>query len=159
MDDTTRAILERIVERYDTPRQLPDCDHKSKIYYDCQKLTPNDLARLGAEATGHLQDEVFDIAVGVAYKGIFFSAAIAGGRQIAILRADGKLHGPSVKGRKVLVVVDILCLGHEARRARQILTELGAEVVGAACIIDRSNGALETELGPIYSAHQIALDV
>ncbi len=159
MDDTTRAIIERIVERYDAPRQLPNCDHESKIFFDCQKLTPNDLARLAAEATGHLPDEAFDVAVGVAYKGIFFSAAIAGGRQIAILKTDGKIHGPDLNGKRVLVVIDVLCLGREAKRAVSQVTQMGAQVVGMACIIDRSNGKLDNELGPIYSAHQLPLDI
>ena len=76
MDETGRAIIEGITVRYDKPREIPG-GHKVSVFYDTRLLSPNDLARLAAQATGHLDHNAFDVVLGVAYNGIFFAAAVA----------------------------------------------------------------------------------
>jgi len=49
------------------------------------------------------------------------------------------------KGEKVIVVEDIVSTGLSIRECIDCLTELGADVVAAACLVDRSDG--EAEIG------------
>ena len=153
MDETTKAVIERITTRYPEPRLIPS-GHQSNAFYDCSQLTPNELARLAAEAIGDLPEDVFDVAVGLAYQGILFASAIAGGRGVAILQADGKLSGASVAGKKVVVVDDITCSGHRLKQAAEVLRTAGATVVGFAVIVDRSDGVIGAAAAPLWSAFQ-----
>lgn len=79
------------------------------------------------------------------------SAAAEGGRlDCFVVRKESKSHGmqrriegTEVAGRKVLVVEDTSTTGGSALTAVEALREAGAEVVGVACIVDRSTGAKE----------------
>lgn len=153
MDDTTKSIIERISRRYEKPRVLEN-GLEVTLYFDCLALTPNDLARLAVQAVGHLEHESFDIAVGLAFEGILFAAAIAGGKSVAILREDGTVFGPGLKDKRVVVVSDIVCTGRRLRIAEDRLVQSGAKVVGCACIIDRSSGQVGTANKPLWSAFQ-----
>jgi orotate phosphoribosyltransferase len=157
MDETTKALIEKIIIKYPTPTIIPS-GHTSNIYYDCAKLSPNDLARLAAEAIGDLDSDAFDVALGIAYAGICFAAAIAGGRQIAILQTDQVVNGPDLKGQKVVIVDDVVHSGRRLQNAESIATSLGATVVGWACIIDRSEGKVGTAQKPLWSAYQTSMN-
>ncbi|RMG43173.1 MAG: hypothetical protein D6719_04350 [Candidatus Dadabacteria bacterium] len=157
MDATTKAIIEKITISYDQPTKIPG-GHMCTVFYDCVQLSPADLARLAAEAVGHLSQSYFDIAVGIAYSGIFFAAAVAGGRKAAILQTDGGICGPSLSGSKVVIVSDVVYTGGELSRAEKIITEHGASVVGYACIIDRSGGKVGSEAKPLWSAFETVLE-
>lgn len=54
-----------------------------------------------------------------------------------------RIEGPSIKGRKVLVVEDTSTTGGSPLTAVEACTEAGAEVVAVAVIADRSSGAAE----------------
>lgn len=153
MDETTKALIEKITFTYPTPQPIPS-GHLCSIYYDCMQLSPNDLARLAALAVGHLDQHHFDIAVGIAYNGIFFAGAVAGGRHTAILQKDGRFHGPSLTGKRVVVVDDVVHSGNRMNEASAKVTEAKGIVTGFACIIDRSEGRFGTEDKPLWSAFQ-----
>ena len=153
MDETTKAIIDKITIQYDTPTRIPS-GHTCKVFFDCFQLSPNDMARLAADAVGHLEHDYFDVAVGLAYSGILFSAAVAGGRQVVILQRDGKLFGPDLKGKKVLVVDDVIFSGTRIRNAFSVVRAAGGEVVGTACIVDRSEGRVADLKLPLWSAIQ-----
>ncbi len=153
MDETTKAVIESITERYPEARRIPS-GHQSNTFYDCNRLTPNELARLAAEAIGDLPEGAFDVAVGVAYHGILFAAAVAGGRGVAILQTDGKLCGAAVKGQKVVIVDDVAHSGRRLKQAAEMLVAAGAKVVGFAVVVDRSNGRIGTSTQPLWSAFQ-----
>ncbi len=150
MDETTREIIERITS---TSGTLPD-GRNLQIFYDCDKLTPSELTRLAAQAVGHLPEDAFDIAVGIAYKGILFAAAIAAGRNVSILQADGQLSGPAVAGQKVVLVDDVVSSGDRIIAAERKLESFGAKVVAYCCIVDRSDGKFGTNAKPLFSALQ-----
>lgn len=154
MDETTKSIIDRITIRYQEPVKIPT-GQTSCVFYDCIQLSPNELARLAAEAIGHLEQDTFDIAVGIAYNGIFFASAIAGGRQVAILQTDGSISGPNVSGKRVVIVDDVVHSGDRMNDAETKLLLSGAIVVGAACIIDRSDGSYGTSDKPLWSAYQM----
>lgn len=68
-----------------------------------------------------------------------------------VVRKEAKAHGlhkriegPSIKGRKVLVVEDTSTTGGSALQAVAAVRDEGAEVVGVAVIVDRNTGAAET---------------
>ncbi len=156
MDETSRAIIEKITVRYEKPVKLPS-GHEVRVFFDTARLCPNDLARLAAEATGHLEHDAFDLALGVAYNGIFFAAAVAGGREAAILQADGCIYGPALKGKRVVLVSDVVCEGRQLRESEKVALAHGADVLGYACIVDRSQGAFDKSAKPLWSAVQVSL--
>tara|TARA_Y100000992_G_C20981956_1_gene357753 strand:- start:24 stop:605 length:582 start_codon:yes stop_codon:yes gene_type:complete len=55
------------------------------------------------------------------------------------LRRDFKIK----KGEKVLIVEDVITTGRSSKECSKLVTLNGANVVGYACIIDRSNGQSE----------------
>lgn len=80
------------------------------------------------------------------------AAAAAGGDIIDafVVRKSGKAHGlqqriegPSIKGRRVLVVEDTTTTGASPLEAVAACREEGAEVVGVATIADRATGSKE----------------
>ena len=67
-----------------------------------------------------------------------------------VVRKAGKAHGlqqriegPSIKGRRVIVVEDTSTTGASALEAVAAVREAGAEVIAVAVIADRSTGARE----------------
>ena len=95
------------------------------------------------------------------------AAAAAGGHLDAfVVRKAGKAHGlqqriegPSVRGRRVLVVEDTSTTGASPLEAAQAAQEAGATVVAVATIADRATGAAErfAEAGLEYR-HAFGLD-
>ena len=79
-------------------------------------------------------------------------AAAAQGRPLDafVVRKAGKAHGlqqriegPSIEGRRVVVVEDTSTTGNSPLTAVEAVREAGAEVVAVAVIVDRSSGARE----------------
>jgi orotate phosphoribosyltransferase len=151
MDETTKAIIEKITTRHPTPVSLPG-GGRSTVVYDCSLLSPNDLARMAAEATGDLPEGTFDAVIGLAYRGILFAASVAGGHQVIIMESDGKLCGPPIRGRRVVIVDDVVHSGEHLLNARALAEGAGATVVGFACIVDRSTSHAVFGALPLWSA-------
>lgn len=82
---------------------------------------------------------------------ILHASAAAGDRKDAfVVRKQGKAHGlqqriegPSVAGRRVVVVEDTSTTGASPLEAANAAREAGAEVVAVATIADRATGAAE----------------
>lgn len=155
-DDTTKKIIERISLIYPEPTKLPS-GHISKVFFDCVQLTPNELVRLAAQAVGDLDQHAFDLTLGLAYSGILFASALAGGRGVVILQSDGRFFGPSLKGKMVLIADDVIQSGDKVERARLEVERAGGQVVGFACIVDRLGGKRTINQKPLYSAYQTDL--
>jgi orotate phosphoribosyltransferase len=101
----------------------------------------------------------FDVVVGLAYRGILFASAIAGGKKVAILQADGNVYGPALKGQRVILVDDVIVEGATIRKSMAQVEALGAKVVALACVIDRSTKSSTRELGcPLISAFRTVLE-
>ena len=157
MDETTKASIDRITIRFEKPTRIPGGQFTS-VFYDCYQLAPSELARLAADAIGDLDHDAFDVAVGLAYSGILFAAAVAGGRRVAIVQKDGEVFGPDLRNRKVVIVDDVVHTGGRLLEATAKVQSEGASVVGYVCIIDRSSGQLSDEgsplKAPLWSAFQ-----
>lgn len=154
MDETTDAIIERITIHSDKPMRLVNGEY-STVFYDCIQLTPNELARLAALAVGALSEGTFDLAVGIAYSGILFAAAVAGGKQVAILDHEHKIQGPDIEGKRVILVDDVIHLGNRCKNAVGTIAQLGATLVGVACIIHRQSENSISLSVPLWSACQV----
>ena len=91
----------------------------------------------------------FDYIVGVATGGVPLASFIACrlNMPMGYVRVEKKTYGTSrevegeVKGRKVVVIDDVATTGGSIERAVLALREEGAEVVGAAVVVDRQEGA------------------
>ena len=152
MDETTKAIIEKVTIKYETPTRIPS-GHVTDLFYDCIKLTPNDLARLAANAVGDLDQHLFDMTLGVAYSGILFASAVAGGREVAILEKEGRIYGLPVNGHKLVVVEDVIHTGKSVLAAEKIAQGCGAKVVGFACVVDRTTASFTEK--PVWSAFKV----
>jgi orotate phosphoribosyltransferase len=150
MDETTKAAIEKITIRFERPTRLPG-GQVSSVFYDCYQLAPSELARMAADAIGDLDHDAFDVAVGLAYSGILYAAAVAGGRKVAILQKDGQLFGPDLKGRRVVIVDDVVHTGKHLLSAAKKVEEEGGIVIGFVCIIDRSSGILKGPSSPLIA--------
>jgi orotate phosphoribosyltransferase len=148
MDETTKASIDRITIRFDKPTRIPS-GQVASVFYDCYQLAPSELARLAADAIGDLEHDAFDVSVGLAYSGILYAAAVAGGRRVAILQKDGKLFGPDLTGKRVVIVDDVVHTGSHLVEAAAKVKDAGGTVVGFVCIIDRSSGKLSGAVSPL----------
>jgi orotate phosphoribosyltransferase len=157
MDETTRSIIEKITVTFPKPIRIPT-GQVCSVFYDTFQLSPNDLARLAALAVGHLHHDDFDVAVGLSYSGILFAAAVAGGRHVNILQKDGRFFGPDLKGKKVVIVDDVVHTGGRLRDAASKVASEGGSVVGYACIVDRSSPNVLTLSHPLWSSYQSEME-
>ena len=59
------------------------------------------------------------------------------------------------KGEKIIIVEDVITTARTIFETKEALKEFGVEVVGVACIVDRTQGKLNNEF-KIYSLLQSA---
>jgi orotate phosphoribosyltransferase len=165
MDETTKKVIDRISVVYPKPTKIPT-GQTCSVFYDCFQLSPSDLARLAADAVGDVDHDSFDIVVGLAYSGILYAAAVAGGKKVGILQKDGQFFGPPLKGLRVILADDVVHSGGRLRDAAAKVTAAGGTLVGCACIIDRSGGKFQSGIvseqngssTPLWSAFQTDMD-
>lgn len=135
----------------------------SNRYCQCAKLLqyPDKAEKVLGVVVEKLKTVEFDVVVGPAMGGIIVAYEI--GRQtgkpaIFTEREDGVMtlrRGFEIKkGEKVLITEDVVTTGKSSRETAEVINALGGEVVGIACIVDRSS----TEVGyPVYGC--IELDI
>lgn len=103
----------------------------------CRALGEKIVARYGKI------DVVVSPAIGGIVPGYEIARAL-GARALFVEREDGDFHlrrGFEIqKGEKVLVIEDIITTGLSARECINSLADQPGEIVGAACLIDRSGG-------------------
>lgn len=105
----------------------------------------------------------FDLVVGPAMGGIIVSYELArqtGKPGIFVERQDEEMklrRGFKIeKGQKVLIAEDVVTTGKSSYEAIKVVEKYGGEVVGIACIVDRS----KADIGyPIYSAIELDLQI
>lgn len=126
---------------------------ESPYYIDLRRLYSfPDLAFRVISELIRIIDAPYDAVVGVATAGIPLAAYIAFTKKIPMgyVRIERKSHGLESKvegvvgGRKVLVVDDVATTGQSLLSSAKTLKSLGADVVAAAAIVDREQGAEET---------------
>lgn len=136
--------------------------HSNK-YCQCAKLLqyPDRAAKVLSVVVEKLKDLPVDIVVGPAMGGIVVAYEL--GRQLGVPaifteREDGKMclrRGFEIHpGQKVLISEDVVTTGKSSLETIEVLKGFGAEIVGIACIVNRSTGTLEY---PLYDA--VKLDI
>lgn len=133
---------------------------EADYYIDLRRIT---LHRQAAPLVGRVMREItadwqYDAAGGLTLGADPIGAAIlhASGSAVDsfVVRKEEKKHGmqqrvegPSVQGRRVLVVEDVSTTGSSALTAVEALNEAGAEIVGVAMILDRGGRAAIEDAG------------
>lgn len=121
----------------------------SPLYLQCAIALQRtaDADRYGREIAGKFENSGIKTVASPAIGGLvigYATAAALGVRFIWTERDKGVMklrRGFEVKpGEKILVVEDVITTGGSTRECIDVLTSHGAEVVGAASIVDRSNG-------------------
>jgi len=135
----------------------------SNRYCQCAKLLqyPDKAAKVLAVVAEKLKDIQVDIVVGPAMGGIIVAYEL--GRQLGIPaifteREEGKMtlrRGFEVHaGQRVLITEDVITTGKSSLETIDALKQYDVEIVGIACIVNRSTG----DVGyPVFDA--ISLDI
>lgn len=136
----------------------------SNRYCQCAKLLqyPDKAEKVLKVTVEQLKSVEFDIVVGPAMGGIIVAYEL--GRQLnkpAIFteREEGRMtlrRGFEIKaGDKVIIAEDVVTTGKSSKETAEVIKSLGGEVVGIACIVDRSSG----EIGyPLYSTVKLEIE-
>ena len=135
-------------------------------YCQCAKLLR--FPALSEEVLATVTEQVKDLPItkvcGPAMGGIIVSYELA--RQLGIEsifteRKDGEMQlrrGFTVgKGDKILIAEDVITTGKSTMETVKALEDMGAEVIGAACIADRRAEDCDFSL-PVYAALKLNID-
>lgn len=123
----------------------------SSTYFDKYlfEADPQLLREVAAAAVGLIPPGT-EVLAGLELGGVPVATALslATGLPAAFVRKEAKKYGTAklaegaeIAGRRVLIVEDIVTTGGQVVLSARDLRERGAELVGALCVIDRSDGA------------------
>lgn len=124
----------------------------SPNYLQCALVLqdPKEAEKFGREIAEHFRNERIEVVAAPAIGGIVIGHEVAravGARFIWTEREEGKMtlrRGFSVSaGERTLVVEDVVTTGGSTLETVKALRDAGANVIGAASIIDRSAGKAE----------------
>ena len=111
---------------------------------------PADTAKFGKAIAEHFVDKDIETVASPAIGGLVIGYAVAAALNVRFIwteRQDGRMtlrRGFSVReGERILVVEDVITTGGSTRECIDALEANGGKVVGAASIIDRSNGVAD----------------
>lgn len=135
-------------------------------YCQCAKLLR--FPALAQEVLESVTQQVKNLPItkvcGPAMGGIVVSYELArqlGVESIFTERVDGQMRlrrGFTVdKGDKILIAEDVITTGKSTMETVKALEEMGAQVIGAACVADRRADNCEFPL-PVYAALKLSID-
>jgi len=121
----------------------------SPNYFQCAKVLqyPEHLELLCRELVDFFRDKKVDAVISPALGGVVVGTEV--GRQLGVRtvfaeRKDGEMtlrRGFEIRpGERFLVVEDVITTGGSVKEVIALLQQAGAEIAGAGCIVDRSNG-------------------
>lgn len=121
----------------------------SDTYFQCAKLYEHSkvVEQLGQSLAQKLERVEFDTVISPAIGAIimgFETAKQADKRFLFVERKDGVLQLRRdyrlAKGEKVIIVEDVITTARTINETLEAIKEFDAEVVGVACIVDRTKG-------------------
>lgn len=122
-----------------------------------------DARNFGNTIAGSFVDQGIETVASPAIGGLVIGYAVASALNVRFIWTEREAGTMTVRrgftvrpGEKILVVEDVITTGGSTRECIAALESLGAKVVGAASIIDRSNGKADVGVPRISLA---ALDV
>jgi orotate phosphoribosyltransferase len=131
--------------------------HPERAAILCKAIAKKVYAQLGANSV--------DLVVAPAMGGVVVGYEMA--RQLGVPgmfteRVEGEFafrRGFEVpKGARVIMSEDIVTTGKSSRECIDVITKAGGEVVGATCLIDRSNGTADVGV-PLFSLMQMDVKI
>lgn len=134
----------------------------SNVYFEKFRVLerPKVLSALCGQVAEHFAGQV-DIVAGPTTGGIIIAFEVARqmGTSAVYIESEGGVkmlrRSASIPaGARVLVVDDVLTTGLSIRETADVIGREGGRVIGAAALIDRSNGNFEFE-APVYSAYTV----
>jgi orotate phosphoribosyltransferase len=133
----------------------------SRIYLQCALVLqhPAEAESFGRAIAEHFRHERVALVASPAIGGLVIGHEVAralGARFIWSERENGQMtlrRGFSAApGERTLVVEDVVTTGGSTRETVRLLKDLGANVIGAASIIDRSSGGAEVGVARVALA-------
>ena len=124
----------------------------STVYLQCARVLqfPERAEAFGRAIAGQVQDQGIQLVASPAIGGIVIGHEVAralGARFIWTEREAGQMtlrRGFTIApGEKTLIVEDVITTGGSTRETLEAVRRAGADVVGAASIIDRSGGSAD----------------
>jgi orotate phosphoribosyltransferase len=124
----------------------------SSMYLQCALVLqhPQEAAELGKLIAARFQGQNIEVVASPAIGGLIIGHEVAKALKARFIwteREEGKMtlrRGFSVNaGERTLVIEDVVTTGGSTRETIEALQNAGAEVVGAASIIDRSSGSVD----------------
>lgn len=119
-------------------------------YFDKYQFESDpDLLKALAEEMAPLVPDGVELLAGLEMGGIPVVTALSAvtGIPAVFVRKVAKTHGtarlaegPTVDGKRLLIVEDVVTSGGQIRLSTSDLRDLGASVVGAVCVVDREEG-------------------
>lgn len=113
---------------------------------------PEDAAALGSALASRLKDLRPGVVLSPALGGIIIGHEVARALGVRALFAERSGNPPALglrrgfalhPGERVLVVEDVFTTGGSTRETMEVARAAGADVVGAAAIVDRSGGTID----------------
>jgi orotate phosphoribosyltransferase len=136
----------------------------SDRYVQCARLLqyPDRAARVLAVAAEQFRPVPFDLVVGPAMGGIIVAYELArqlGKPGIFVERENGVMslrRGFAIaEGTRCIISEDVVTTGKSSEETAQVIREAGGEVVGIACIVNRS---AELIPHPVWSAIRLTIE-
>lgn len=136
----------------------------SNRYIQCAKLLqyPDKSEIVLREVANKLKALEVDVIVGPAMGGIVVAYELArqmGKKGIFTERENGEMtlrRGFTInKGDKVIISEDVITTGKSTKEVIKVIEELGGEVLGVACIVDRTSESIGY---PVYSAIKLEVE-
>ncbi|SET08469.1 orotate phosphoribosyltransferase [Natronincola peptidivorans] len=124
----------------------------SNQYMQCAQILqyPEYTEEIAKGLAEEFQQDAIDVVVGPAVGGIIFAYEVArqlGAKNVFAEREDGKMtlrRGFSIPvGARVLVAEDVVTTGGSVKEVIEVVKGQGAEVIGVAVLVDRSNGTID----------------
>ena len=134
----------------------------SDTYFQCAKLYqyPDVVEKLACELAKKLENVEFDTIVAPAIGAVIFGYEVAKQakkRNLFVERKDNEMQlrrGYILKkGEKVVIIEDVITTARTIFETMEAIKEFDCEVVGVACIVDRTQGKLDDQF-KIYSLLQ-----
>lgn len=126
----------------------------SDTYFQCAKLYqyPDIVETLAKELALQLKEIDFETVVSPAIGAVIFGYEVAKQtkkRNLFVERKDGVMQlrrGYSLKkGEKIIIVEDVITTARTIFETKEALKEFECEIMGVACIVDRTQGKLDNE--------------
>ncbi len=124
----------------------------SPQYFQCARVLqfPKYLHLFAGEIARHFEYNEVEVVISPAIGGVVVGTEVGrmlGARTIFAERKDGKMElrrgFEILPGERVLVVEDVVTTGGSTKEVIDLVNNAKGSLVGAGCIVDRSNGKVE----------------